>query len=54
MQKIVKRYHLLFLFKEDEMLPIMFIGFPPNQSCTIDEKFLKKMAERYGGDVKGV
>ena len=36
------------------MLPIMFIGFPPNPNCTVDEKFLKKMGEKYGGDVKGI
>lgn len=36
------------------MLPVMFIGFPPNPNYTVDEKFLKKMAEKYGGDVKGV
>ncbi|CAK60357.1 unnamed protein product (macronuclear) [Paramecium tetraurelia] len=40
--------------KDEDMLPIMFIGFPPNQSFTIDEKFLKKMAQKYGGDVKGI
>lgn len=36
------------------MLPVMFIGFPPNQNFTIDEIFLKKMAEKYGGNIKGV
>ncbi|CAD8076990.1 unnamed protein product [Paramecium sonneborni] len=40
--------------KDDDMLPVMFIGFPPNQNFTIDEKFIRKMAEKYGGDVKGV
>ncbi|CAD8132488.1 unnamed protein product [Paramecium pentaurelia] len=40
--------------KDEDMLPVMFIGFPPNQSFTIDEKFIKKMAQKYGGDVKGV
>ncbi|CAD8138992.1 unnamed protein product [Paramecium pentaurelia] len=40
--------------KDEDMLPVMFIGFPPNQNFTIDEIFLKKMAEKYGGNVKGV
>ncbi|CAD8047547.1 unnamed protein product [Paramecium sonneborni] len=40
--------------REEEMWPVMFIGFPPNQNCVLDEKFLKKMAEKFGGEVKGI
>ncbi|CAK83224.1 unnamed protein product (macronuclear) [Paramecium tetraurelia] len=40
--------------REEEMWPVMFIGFPPNQNYVLDEKFLKKMAEKFGGEVKGI
>lgn len=36
------------------MLPTMFIGYPANTNYTVDEKFLKKLAERYGGPVKNI
>ena len=40
--------------KDDELLPIMFIGYPSNPNYTVDEKYLKHLAEKYGGPVKAL
>ncbi|KAM3130839.1 hypothetical protein pb186bvf_017028 [Paramecium bursaria] len=40
--------------KDDEMLPIMFIGYPSNPELMVDEKLLKKYAEKCGGPIKGI
>lgn len=36
------------------MLPIMFIGYPSNPELMVDEKLLKKYAEKCGGPIKGI
>lgn len=38
--------------KEEELLPVLFIGYPSNPNFTVDEILLRKLAEKYGGHVK--
>lgn len=40
--------------KEDELLPILFIGYPSNPNYVVDEVLLRKLAEKYGGDIKAM
>jgi len=40
--------------KEDEMMPILFIGYPSNPNYTVDVMHLKDLAEKFGGPIKAL
>ena len=40
--------------KEEELLPVLFIGYPSNPNYMVDEALLRKLAEKYGGLVKAM